>query len=240
MFPLSQDKIVTTPLFLTMSVTNTIYLTRKTNGTFAKYENCTAVSLTGQVTAYGSITGVAATDIVTITGLTCVDGMGITLTSLTGGAGLSTGVKYYLVNSSGSTAKLALSQGGTAINFTTNITAGTLLIQTDELMVWSSEFRDIFTPIGASIGDGDPATTGTVPSMTAVTVNSMTFGDVGSGSMGIIGTPVASNSDEIGHTPLRQTFLARTHWKFTMSTGPSPLYATWADGDIIANNPPNT
>jgi hypothetical protein len=236
-----------------MSVANTIYLTRKTNGTFCKYENCTAVSLTGQVTAYGSITGVAATDIVTITGLTCVDGMGITLTSLTGGAGLSTGVKYYLVNSSGSTAKLALSQGGTAINFTTNITAGTLLIQTDELMVWSSEFRDIFSGLGvqgaalagSSGGTSYNATLGAPQGhgIYADPNQPITAGLISNGisfSGYLEGTPKGTVSDEVGHASLRQTFLARTHWKFTMSAGPSPLYATWADGDIIANNPPNT
>lgn len=219
----------------------TVYLIRKTNGTFAKYADALSVSLTGQVTAYGSITGVAATDIVTITGLTCVDGMGITLTSLTGGAGLSTGVKYYLVNSSGSTAKLATSQGGTAINFTTNITAGTLLIQTDELFVWSSEFRDIFSAgtVSQFLAKSGSSATTMAGAATAITFSDAILGDI-AGATILEPTIGVSTSDEINHQPLRQTFLARTHWKFTMSTGPSPLYATWADGDIIANNPPNT
>lgn len=224
-----------------MAVTNTIYLTRKTNGTFCKYENCTAASLTGQVTAYGSITGVAATDVITIPGLTCVDGMNLTLTTLTGGAGLSTGVKYYLVNSSGSTAKLATSQGGTAIDFTTNITAGTLLIQTDELMVWSSEFRDIFSAgtVAQSASKSGSSSATLAGAATAITFSAAVLGDI-AGATSLEPTIGVSTSDEIAHQTLRQTFLARTHWKFTMSTGPSPLYATWADGDIIANNPPNT
>lgn len=219
----------------------TIYLIRKTNGTFAKYADALSVSLTGQVTAYGSITGVAATDVITITGLTCVDGMGITLTSLTGGSGLSTGVKYYLVNSSGSTAKLALSQGGAAIDFTTNITGGTLLIQTDELMVWSSEFRDIFSAgtVAQSAAHAGSSATTLAGVATAITFTSAALGDL-MGATILEPTIGVSTSDEIAHQALRQTFLARTHWKFTMSTGPSPLYATWADGDIIANNPPNT
>jgi hypothetical protein len=230
-----------------------VVLIRKTNGTYATFTGCTAVSLTGQVTAYSSVTGVAATDIVTITGLTCVDGTAITFTSLSGGAGLSTGVKYYLVNSSGSTAKLATSQGGTAINITTNITAGTLLIQTDELMVWSSEFRDIFGGLGVQ-GAADAGSSGGA-SYTAALGAPQGYGIyadpnqpidgalVSSGiafSAYLAGTPKGTVSDEVGHASLRQTFLARTHWKFTMSAGPSPLYATWADGDIIANNPPNT
>lgn len=219
----------------------TIYLIRKTNGTFAKYSDALTVSLTGQVTAYGSITGVAATDVITITGLTCIDGMGITLTTLTGGAGLSTGVKYYLVNSSGSTAKLATSQGGTAIDFTTNITAGTLLIQTDELMVWSSEFRDIFSAgtVSQQAAKSGSSATSLAGAASAITFTAATLGDL-AGATVLQPTVSVSTSDEINHQPLRQTFLARTHWKFTMSTGPSPLYATWADGDIIANNPPNT
>jgi len=226
-----------------MSVANTIYLTRKTNGIFAKYEDCTAVSLTGQVAAYGSVTGVAATDIITIPGLTAVNGLGITFTNLAGGAGLTTGVKYYLVASSGSTAQLATSQGGSAIDFTTNITSDTtVLIQTDELMVWSAEYRDIFNPEGVSLQTLNVNGVGTLPTMTAALASNLVMNPAAAGPIVgyTSGDPSTTNSDEIGHNPLRQTFLARTHWKFTMATGPTPLYATWADGDIIANRPPNT
>jgi len=220
-----------------------VVLVRKTNGIYARYTDCTAVSLTGQVAAYGSVTGDAATDIVTITGLTAVNGMALTFTNLAGGAGLTANIKYYLVNATGSTAQLATSQGGSAVDFTTNITsATTVLIQTDELMVWSAEYRDIFNPEGVTLQTSNVNGVGTLPTMTAALASNLVMNPAVAGPVAgyTSGDPSTTNSDEIGHNPLRQTFLARTHWKFTMSTGPSPLYATWADGDIIANNPPNT
>jgi len=225
-----------------------IVLIRRTNGTWARYTDCTAVSLTGQITAYGSVTGVAATDIVTIPGLTAINGYGITFTNLVGGAGLAAGVKYYLVSASGSTAKLATSQGGTPINFTTDITsASTILLQTDELFVWSTEYRDIFNGSSNLYYSAAGVTSALLPIASdliysgAVTITPPTGGVTPSGISVIpVSTPYSTTSDEVFHNPLRQTDLARTHWKFTMSTGPSPLYATWADGDIIANNPPNT
>jgi hypothetical protein len=218
-----------------------IYLIRKSLQ-WVKFSNATAVALTGQIASYGSITGTASgltADTVTVPGLTAIDGMGVTFTSLTGGSGLSTGVKYYLVNSSGSTAKLATSQGGAAIDFTTNITTGTLIVQTDELSIWSSEFRDIFSAAGVSYKDSDLNATVLVPTMTGALMSSITP-SVNPYEGSVIGPLTPTNSDEVQHAPLRQTFSARTHWKITASTGPSPLYATWADGDIISNNLPET
>jgi len=220
-----------------------VVLVRKTNGIYARYTDCTAVHLTGQVAAYGSVTGVEATDIITIPGLTAVNGMALTITNLAGGAGLTANIKYYLINATGSTAQLATSQGGSAVDFTTNITsATTVLIQTDELMVWSAEYRDIFNPEGVTLQTSNVNGVGTLPTMTAALASNLVMNPAVAGPVAgyTSGDPSTTNSDEIGHNPLRQTFLARTHWKFTMSTGPSPLYATWADGDIIANNPPNT
>lgn len=204
-----------------------VYLIRKTNGTYVKYEGCTAVALTGQVTAWSSITGVAATNVITVTGSAFINGQTVEFTSLTGGSGLSTGVKYYVVNASGATFKLATTQGGTEVDFTTNITAGSLLLQDGELYVWSAEFRDIYS-MTTNLGDGIVA-----QEKSGYYFASFTGSNTGA-------DPTATQSDEVKHNPLRQTFLARTHWKFTMSAGASPLYATWADGDIIANNPPNT
>ena len=219
-----------------------IFLIRKSLQ-WVKFSNATAVALTGQVASYGSITGNSGTEVVTIPGLTCIDGMGVTFTSLTGGAGLSVGVKYYLVNSGisgGSTAKLATSQGGTAIDFTSDITTGTLLVQTDELKIWSGEFRDIFPATGINYQDsGVGLSTVIVGTMTGALMGSITPSSTAYGS-DVIGPLTPTNSDEVGHVPLRQTLLSRTHWKITTSTGPSPLYATWADGDIFSNNPPET
>lgn len=233
----------------------TVYLIRRTNGTFAKYADALSVSLTGQTAAYGSVSGSATADTITVPGSAFLVGYSVTFTSLLPGegAGLTTGVKYYIVNVSGTSYKLATNQSGSVIDITTDITVAAILVQTDELLVWSTEYRDIFAglgvqgasepksqsgvsynaPFGAPQGYGiyaDP-NQGITTELVASGIGSVAY---------LAGQPKATVSDEVGHNPLRQTFLPRTHWKFTMSTGPSPLYATWADGDIIANNPPNT
>ena len=229
-----------------MAVAGTIYLTRKANGQFVKLEGVTAVELTGQIATYGSVTGVEATNIITVAGSAFVDGTQITFQSITGGAGLTAGPAYYVVSASGTSFSLALTRGGSAINFTTDITAGVITAQTDELQVWSSEFRDIFTgpaefqfsAVGASTDAVD--TPGAILGQGAVTITPPVGGLSAVGMIVNADSYIISNSDEMQHYPLRQTFLNRTHWKFTMSAAPSPLYATWADGDIISNNPPNT
>ncbi len=219
-----------------------LYLIRK-NQQWVKFSAVMDLTVTGQTTAYGSITGVAGTDVVTIPGLTAINGMGVTLTDLTGGAGLSTGVKYYLVNSSGSTAQLSKSQGGAAENFTTDITAGTVIVSVDEILVWSGEYRDIFASaisLSSAIA-GAPSTysgPGTLtsanflanPMMPVIADNTFTL------------TPSADKSDEVAHEPLRQTALKRTCWKFDYGAAATPRYgyAFVMDGDIIANNPPET
>jgi hypothetical protein len=68
-------------------------------------------------------TGNASTNVVTFTGLTCVDGTAVTIVSKTGGTGVSLALTYYLRDSSGSTAKLALTPGGTAVALGTTISA---------------------------------------------------------------------------------------------------------------------
>ncbi len=235
-----------------MAVANTIFLIRRTNGRWVQYSGCTAVSLTGQIASYGSVTGVASTNVITVPSSAFLNGYGITFTNLAGGAGLVANVKYYVVNASGATFKLATSQGGTAIDFTTDITsATTILVQTDELFVWSSEYRDVFSGLGTQQGAVLPVSSNTAATMGApqgygigldpdatLTPTNITTGSVT--TTVVAGTAKIFLSDDIYHAALRQTDLPRTHWKFTMSEGPSPLYATWADGDIIANNPPNT
>lgn len=227
-----------------------IYLTRK-SGKFVKYSNCTGVALTGQTASYSSTTGNAATDTLTTTGSAFLDGYSLTFTSLTGGAGLSTLVKYFVVSASGTSYKLATSQGGTPIDFTTNITAATLIVQTDELFVWSNEFRDLFSGLGTQQGAAHPNASNYSANLGApqgygIALDPslpLTAIDLVAGGLTtaiVTGTPKVFLSDDVAHAALRQTFLARTHWKFTISSSPTPLYATWADGDMIANNPPDT
>lgn len=205
-----------------------VFLTRQSRQ-YVKYATCTAVAMTGQTASYGSVTGVATTDIITVPGSAFVNGNALTFTSLTGGAGLATGTKYYVIGASGTTFQLATSQGGTAINFTTNITAGTVLVQTDDLLVWSSEFRDTFSSqIQAASVAGANSYAGPGAN-TEFTVSSASW----------TGT-TARESDEVAHVPLRQNQLARSYWKFTMSAGASPLYAEVLDGDMLSDTAPNT
>jgi len=225
-----------------------IVLIRRTNGAWARYTDCTAVSLTGQITAYGSVTGDATANTVTVPGSAFLNGFSITFTHLVGGAGLVTGVKYFVINVSGAAFQLSTAQNGTAIDFTSAIVnTSTILLQTDELFVWSTEYRDIFQGASTLLYPATGASSGSVPTTTDIIWDGLVtitppIGGVPATGAGIepVNTPFGTTSDEVHHWPLRQTDLARTHWKFIMSTGPSPLYATWADGDIIANNPPNT
>jgi hypothetical protein len=80
----------------------------------------TIVSVTG-------ITGDAGTDVITAPGTAFANGQPIRFTALTGGTGLNTTTNYFVVNPVGATFQVETSIGGGAINFTTNITAGTLL-----------------------------------------------------------------------------------------------------------------
>jgi len=48
--------------------------------------------------------------------------------------------------------------------------------------------------------------------------------------------------DDVVHYPLRQSPLEKSHWRFDRgaSFAPRYLYATWQEGDIISDNPPET
>jgi len=234
---------------------SSVYLIRK-NRQWVHYSQMEDVTLTGAISSYSPVTGVASTDVITVAGSAIPTGTPFYFQSIAGGSGLTTGTIYWAINSSGSTLKASLTPGGAAVDFTTNITAAVIIATADEMNVWSSEFRDIFNQTGAGwagVGDfnngstvtgndpviGQPGvviTPGSLSVSAMGTVGGQTGVKVGSTSV------TAAISDEITHTPLRQTLLKRTHWKFDRGSGHTPryLYATWADGDIIANNPPET
>jgi hypothetical protein len=79
------------------------------------------------VTSITGITGVASTNVITATGSGFANGQPIRFTALSGGSGLNTTTNYFVREVSGDTFKVETSIGGGAVNFTTNITAGTLL-----------------------------------------------------------------------------------------------------------------
>jgi len=82
----------------------------------------------GQGTAISGVTGVAATDIITATAHGYVAGQAIRFSALTGGAGLTVGTTYYVIsaNLAADTFQVSATPGGSAVNFTTDITVGTV------------------------------------------------------------------------------------------------------------------
>jgi hypothetical protein len=234
---------------------SSVYLIRK-NRQWVHYSQIEDVTLTGAINSYSSVTGVASTNVITVTGASIPTGTPFYFQSIAGGSSITTGTIYWAVNSSGSTLQAALTPGGAAVSLGSNITAAVIIATADEMNVWSSEFRDIFNQTGAGwAGTGtynapsvvkasDPVvgqagvvlTPGTLSVSAMGTTNLETAVKIGTTSI------TASVSDEITHSPLRQTLLKRTHWKFDLGSAATPryLYATWADGDIVANNPPET
>lgn len=78
-----------------------------------------------------AVTGVAATDLFTSTDHQMDVGQQVVFTAVTGGAGLVTNSTVYYVIASGLTVdafKLSLTDGGSSINFTTDLTAGTIAL----------------------------------------------------------------------------------------------------------------
>jgi hypothetical protein len=211
-----------------------LYLIRK-DGRFAKFSKVEAVELTsGRLEAVftGSISGTTLT-VTAVSSGTIRVGMALTssgtisndtiITALGTGTG---GTGTYVVNPSQTRASATLTGSG----------------DTDSMMVWSSEFRDLgFTPslaTGSGFSDTDRLNVLNVYVAETAVITASNIGEypqVGAGSV------KARLPDNIAHEPLRQSLLFRTHWKFDRgaSTAPRYLYATWERGDIIADNPPS-
>jgi len=237
-----------------------VYLYRK-DRRWQKASKVIDVTMTSNQTAYASVTGVASTNIVTVTGATLADGQILTLSAKTGGSGVSLGVGYYIINASGATGQLSLTPGGSVVALGTNISAGSGIVSQPDLCVWSSEYRDTFTAETAiqtdisevpTSGLGSTWTTGQpISSPVAViptglknyqnVVNPATPGLQGIWTL-TADDFTASVSDEINHHPLRQNLLKRSFWKFDRGASAAPryLYAEYMIGDQILDNPPET
>lgn len=228
-----------------------LFLIRK-NQTFAKYSQVEGVSLTSSTTSVISgVTGTESTNTITLPVgiLPPVLGSIVYFSSITGGTGLATNRMYYVLAPSSSTFQLADTPSGSAINFSSNVTAATLVVLADdEIKVWSSEYRDMFATQGSV--DGGVQSTFPIASQfsfpgigagTASTDVAYVSG-IASGADATFTPTVSVMSDEAAHAPLRQTLLKRTHWKFDMGASVTPqyLYASWQDGDTIANNAPDS
>ena len=109
---------------------------------------------------------------------------------------------------------------------------------TDEIEMWSAEYRDIFSssaqvPVKGNVTGGGVAAGGySGPG---------TFSIATTDTQSCVPTSIAA-SDEVAHEDLRQTKLPQTMWKFDFGAAVAPryTYAFMEKGDIIANNPPAT
>ncbi len=225
-----------------------VYLIRR-NNKWAKYSNCIAVELTGAQQFGTAITGIAGTDVITVTGGLPVNGNPVFFNLIEGGAGLSTGVVYYWRDVVSNTGKLAATPAGAALNFTTDITAAKLYSANPEMTIWSPSYRNQFTTSIRNLNTSQAGASAeiNVPAMIATLTSAYTTG--GGGSSAVTTPTYDQLSDEVQGQPLRQDPLNVTHWRFQINTTGTPatavappayLYATWADGDVIANNEPET
>jgi len=219
-----------------------IYLYRK-DRRWQKCSKVLEVFLSGSQTAYASVTGNATTNVVTITGATLANGMQVTFTNIVGGSGLTANTAYYVIAASGATCQLSLTQGGSAIDFTTNIVSGSVIVSNEQMRVWSAEYRDIFQTSSSGQGVG---ATGSSSNYSTVFPG---IGDPDAILTAPFGTLQIQNnnnltiySDEAAHAPLRQTLLNKTFWIFDRgaSVDPRYLYAEYIQGDQILDNPPET
>ena len=241
-----------------------IYLIRK-NQTFAKYSQVEEVDLTSSA-SYG-VVGLSA-DITNNT-ISCPSGIPnpnsgvlVYFDSLPVGTGLTDNRLYYVINS-GATFQVASTVDGGPVNLLAVLTGATMtVISDDEMKVWSSEYRDQFASTISSVNSGPAQESGVVSfnsSMSAPAI--LEKGETRSGARPPLealvcpdivacqydsyqqtSPTIGAKSDELAHVPLRQSLLKKTHWKFDRgaSVAPRYLYAVWTDGDIIADNPPDT
>lgn len=97
------------------------------NGVSATHQYYVHNTLTAPSYSTAAITGTAATDIISDAGHTFVDNDPIVFHSLTGGAGLTAGTVYFVRASvAGVSYQVSATTGGAVINFTTDISAGTV------------------------------------------------------------------------------------------------------------------
>jgi len=103
---------------------NRIYCHNGLSATHQYYVYSTSVTPTY---ATNSVTGVAATDVVSDAGHSYVANDPIVFTAITGGAGLTVGTVYFVRTPvAGVSYELSATSGGALLNFTTDISAGTV------------------------------------------------------------------------------------------------------------------
>lgn len=85
------------------------------------------------------VTGVASTDVITVTAHGLRDGDRVIFNPLVDGAGLKQGVNYYVRNSTTNTMQVSATPTGAIIDFTTNIASGTIAL------LWAANVHASYT-----------------------------------------------------------------------------------------------
>ena len=98
---------------------------------------------------YSGVTGDASTDIITVNFNIFTTNQLVRFYTITGGSGLATATDYYVRDIVGLTFKLSLTPGGSPIDFSTNITAGS--IGAPEIDFTTNISSAILEPNGATI-----------------------------------------------------------------------------------------
>lgn len=97
------------------------------NGIAATHQYYVFNTNTAPTYSTNSVTGVAATDVISDTGHPYVDNDPIVFTSITGGAGITVGTIYFVRSSvAGVSYQISTTTGGAALNFTSDISAGSV------------------------------------------------------------------------------------------------------------------
>jgi hypothetical protein len=162
-----------------------------------------------------SVTGDAATDVITATGHIYPANQAVIFSAITGGAGLSANTVYFVRNPSGNTFQLSTTSGGAAINFTTNITAGTVIaIQANVTISQNTTETNsalILSPKGTGAFIVGPKPDGTITCGNARGLNAIDLGggggrsnaaDVASGPYSFVGPGYAGRASSNYSTAL--------------------------------------
>lgn len=103
---------------------NRLYVHNGVSATHQYYVYDTSIAPTYST---GAVTGVAATDVISHAGHTFLANDPVVFTSITGGAGITVGTVYFVRNPvAGVSYELSATSGGALLNFTTDISAGTV------------------------------------------------------------------------------------------------------------------
>lgn len=219
------------------SANNRIYVHNGTAATHQYYVYDTSIAPTWTTNA---VTGTEATNTINDAGHTFVNNTPVIFSAITGGAGLSVNIPYFVVGAvAGVSYQLSLTSGGAAINFTTDISAGTigrawgttgsnfihktgnLPALTGTLLATDSEDRAI--PVSSPINGG--ILNGNVCAFLSTTSN-LYLGLLSELTSGTTSWPSLSTSNILGTT--------------NEITAPSNLFAAWSDVLDLATYVTNT